>query len=73
MAKIPTEKRTVELMINLYCRKKHRQSELCDECRLLKEYALKRLDKCPFGDEKPACKSCKVHSTISNTEQEFVK
>jgi len=27
----------------------------------LKEYALERLDKCPFGDEKPACKECKIH------------
>ena len=61
MAKISSEKTTVELMINLYCRKKHDQKSLCIECKALKNYAMKRLDKCPFGDEKPACKDCKIH------------
>ena len=55
MAKISSEKTTVELMINLYCRKKHDQKSLCIECKALKNYAMKRLEKCPFGDEKPAC------------------
>lgn len=61
MAKISSEKTTVERMINLYCRKKHGNKVLCPECEELKAYALKRLDKCPFGDDKPACKVCKVH------------
>lgn len=61
MAKISSEKTTVERMINLYCRKKHGSKVLCPECEELKVYALKRLDKCTFGDDKPACKACKVH------------
>jgi len=62
MVKIASEKITVELMIKLYCRKKHgNRSSLCPKCAELKEYALERLDKCPFGDEKPACKACKIH------------
>lgn len=61
MAKISSEKTTVERMINLYCRKRHGNKVLCPECEELKEYALKRLDKCTFGDDKPTCKECKVH------------
>jgi len=61
MQKIEAEKRTVTYMIGLYCRKKHRSNTLCTECEQLKIYALVRLDKCPFGEEKTACKDCKVH------------
>lgn len=62
MSKIKNEKRTVELMIHIYCRKKHESiNELCEECEILKSYALDRLTKCPFGDKKSACKDCKVH------------
>lgn len=61
MGKIASGKITVELMINLYCQKKHGTKVLCLECETLKAYAMKRLDRCPFGDDKPACKACKVH------------
>jgi len=62
MSKIKNEKHTVELMIHIYCRKKHGSiNELCEECETLKSYALDRLIKCPFGDMKSACKDCKVH------------
>ncbi|MEI7503464.1 MAG: nitrous oxide-stimulated promoter family protein [Paludibacter sp.] len=61
MQKIEAEKRTVTYMIGLYCRKKHKINTLCSDCEQLKNYALERLDKCPFGDEKTACKDCKVH------------
>ena len=61
MSKISSEKRTVEYMIGLYCRKNHHANGLCPDCEVLKNYALDRLTKCPFGDIKPACKDCKVH------------
>ena len=61
MGKIASEKNTIELMIQLYCHKKHRNHLLCADCESLKMYALKRLDKCPFGDNKPACKACNIH------------
>lgn len=62
MGNIIKEKKTVAYMIALYCRKKHGQhTELCPECHALKEYAHLRLDKCQFGDNKPACKRCTVH------------
>ena len=33
MTKIEREKRTIELMINIYCKKKHKNKELCEECK----------------------------------------
>ena len=56
------EKRTVALMISIYCKKKHgMKKELCDECRALNEYAMLRSDKCPFMETKTFCSNCKVH------------
>jgi hypothetical protein len=59
--KIQQEKDTVSKMIELYCRKKHRHKELCEECTELKHYAHKRLSLCPFGENKGACSNCSVH------------
>ncbi|NDV65422.1 nitrous oxide-stimulated promoter family protein [Bacteroides sp. 224] len=58
---IEQEKRTVEIMIRLYCRKKEKNPELCDSCKELLAYAYTRLDRCPFGEEKTSCKNCTVH------------
>ncbi|WP_332237750.1 nitrous oxide-stimulated promoter family protein [Sporolactobacillus sp. KGMB 08714] len=58
---IQKEKETVAKMIEIYCRRKHHRKELCDECLDLKNYALKRLSYCRFGEEKTACSNCKVH------------
>jgi hypothetical protein len=49
-------------MIALYCRKQHGSSQaLCSECRKLSEYAMQRLEKCPFGENKASCAKCTVH------------
>jgi len=57
-----TEKKTIEKMIGIYCRKKHlTKSGLCKECSDLYEYATARLAHCPFGEEKPVCSECKIH------------
>ena len=52
MTKIEREKRTIELMIKIYCKKKHKNKELCDECQELLEYAHKRLSFCKFVKKK---------------------
>ncbi|MDH4239341.1 MAG: nitrous oxide-stimulated promoter family protein [Phycisphaerae bacterium] len=56
------EKIVLGKFIQVYCRKKHRspKGQMCDSCAELLEYALLRLEKCPF-DPKPKCKDCKVH------------
>ena len=61
--KISAEKEVIEKMIRLYCRlHKHPQNGiLCDECDKLLNYAHTRLDKCPFEDNKNACKQCAIH------------
>lgn len=56
------EKRIVNEMILLYCRKKHGQTTgLCKECEELASYAKKRSDHCPFMEQKTFCSNCKVH------------
>lgn len=59
--RITHEKRTVELMIRLYCRKKEKNTTLCPDCEELLRYAHARLDHCPFGEKKSSCKKCTVH------------
>lgn len=57
-----TDNRTLEVMIKIFCRAHHGdKEELCPDCRELLEYAQKRLDKCPFGENKPRCSDCTVH------------
>ena len=56
------EKRTVSLMIRIYCKKKHgTRKGLCPACEALDAYARMRSDKCPFMETKTFCSNCKVH------------
>lgn len=63
MGRIEREKKTIKLMIDIYCQKKHgsKKGELCEECSELHEYANKRLSLCKFGDNKTTCAKCKIH------------
>lgn len=56
------EKKTMQAMLGLYCADKHGcAEELCSECTELLDYAMLRLEKCPFGVTKPTCSKCHVH------------
>jgi hypothetical protein len=56
------ERKTVEKMINIYCRDHHKsRKEPCDECRELLEYANFRLGLCPFQENKTTCGNCPIH------------
>ena len=55
------EARTVRTMIGMYCRAHHHSAEMCVECQALQDYAMARLDKCPFGEGKTVCSLCPVH------------
>ena len=57
------EKLLVSEMIALYCRKQHKtpKGQLCPACQELQDYALARIDKCPFIETKTFCSACKVH------------
>ena len=46
----------------MYCAGHHgSEGFLCNKCQYLLDYALKRLDQCPFKDDKPTCANCMVH------------
>jgi predicted amidophosphoribosyltransferase len=59
--RLEREKRTVAVMIAMYCRGVHNSPQLCPECAALLDYALQRIEKCPFGANKPTCANCTVH------------
>lgn len=59
------ELKTMQAMVRMYCRA-HRHERppgalLCGDCGALFEYASRRLERCVFGDAKPACANCLVH------------
>ena len=59
--RIKREGDTVAVMIEIYCHRHHSRTETCEECAELLQYALQRLEKCPFGEGKPTCAKCPVH------------
>jgi hypothetical protein len=53
-------------MIGLYCGAHHADARpagggRCAECEALVAYASGRLDRCPYGEGKPACSKCPTH------------
>lgn len=60
--RLQQEKKTVELMIRIYCKSKDNYpNSLCPECKDLLDYSLLRLDNCKMGVLKPVCGKCKIH------------
>lgn len=60
--RIEREKRTVAAMIKLYCHDLHGSAgALCPTCAAIHEYAMQRLDRCPFQEGKTTCAKCAVH------------
>ena len=49
-------------MVGIYCHAHHDTTKsLCDECAQFLDYAEVRLEKCPYGEDKPTCANCPVH------------
>lgn len=56
------EHETFRCMTRIYCRRHHGAGDpLCPDCAAFMAYAEKRLEKCPYGDEKPTCAKCPIH------------
>lgn len=55
------ERKTIRVMIEMYCAQNHHSSHLCDDCQELLDYAMFRIDKCPFKIDKPTCAKCPIH------------
>jgi hypothetical protein len=57
------ELETINKMLAIYCHDIHRSKweQLCPECQQLLNYAGHRLEKCPYGENKPVCSQCPIH------------
>ena len=59
--RIRREWRTVITMVKMYCRRHHRPEVPCRSCGELLTYARRRLDRCPYGVDKPTYGNCPIH------------
>ncbi len=60
--RVAREWKTLQVMIRIHCRDLHGSGKtLCAACEELRLYAERRLEKCPFQEEKPTCVKCPVH------------
>lgn len=50
-------------MVCIYCNDHHPDagSRPCESCTEFLAYAERRLQKCPYGEDKPTCANCPVH------------
>jgi predicted amidophosphoribosyltransferase len=56
------EARTMAVMVDMYCHDLHGAEQgLCEQCRELVDYALGRLDRCPYQEGKTTCAKCPIH------------
>ena len=57
------ERLTIQAMFHIYCRDHHTPQDhlLCPACQEIEDYALARLVRCPFQENKPVCVRCAVH------------
>lgn len=55
------DKKTLRIMIGIYCRRKEGNKELCARCRELLAYAEQRIEHCPLGNAKVSCRVCTIH------------
>ena len=61
--RLKREQDTLRCMTRIYCNHHHdpAHAALCDDCESLMGYAEKRLEKCPYGADKPTCANCPIH------------
>ncbi len=62
-------------MIEMYCRARHNglKGVLCDTCTKLHDYAMERLDKCPYCLAKPTCANCPIHCYTADKRERIRK
>jgi hypothetical protein len=61
--RLEREKETLLKMVALYCHHHHTSAgdHLCADCQELADYAILRIEHCPFHANKPTCANCPVH------------
>ena len=62
-SRLGRERYTMAKMVEIYCNARHQRhgAVLCEHCQEFLDYAERRLEKCPYGDDKPTCANCPVH------------
>lgn len=57
------ERHTMAKMVEIYCNSRHQHPDLalCADCQEFLDYADVRLEKCPYGADKPTCANCPIH------------
>ncbi|HEY5643090.1 MAG TPA: nitrous oxide-stimulated promoter family protein [Woeseiaceae bacterium] len=57
------ERETIGKMVGIYCAAHHQRvgRDLCEPCAEFLQYAERRLQKCPYGVDKPTCANCPIH------------
>lgn len=62
--RLKREHDTLVCMTRIYCSDHHDDhagAKLCLDCAKLMQYAQRRLEKCPYGSDKPTCANCPIH------------
>ena len=62
--KLLREYQTIAAMVEIFCKAhKHNANPVsdCQECQDFLVYAHTKLDRCPYGQDKPTCNKCPVH------------
>jgi hypothetical protein len=72
--RIAREQTCVKEMISIYCQAKHQgRTKLCYDCQELSDYAVKRLQHCKFGENKPVCAKCPIHCYLPGMRNRIVE
>lgn len=58
---LQSEYKTIKAMVRIHCKAHHSQLSQCPTCQEFNQYALMRLDRCPYGEQKPTCNKCPIH------------
>lgn len=63
------ELKTIIAMTEIYCRDHHsiKEGQFCED---FIEHAKLKLDRCVYGDKKPACKNCPIHCYKPDTREQ---
>lgn len=61
--RLARESLTMTKMVGIHCSAHHAGSEVapCASCQEFLDYAERRLQKCPYGEDKPTCANCPIH------------
>lgn len=71
--KLGVEFKTIQAMVSIYCQSHHQVSDktqLCMQCTEFIAYANEKLDRCPYGQNKPTCNKCPIHCYKSEQRQQ---